>query len=170
MHTPRSFSQSAYLLRERCAVRICLVLIKKQQGMWRTTLLVVVLKCSPQQKELSRSAPLTLATDWCTASDWSMQTLSKPSCWFLSHSVCGDSVYHMEQRRKGKSLPSLSSGQHHLQRQWQISLASQSYREPWGVVGENWFCEEPSRDCSSVLLLCCETLTSHVSSKTCILF
>lgn len=49
-HTLTRFSQTAYLLRECCAVRICLVLIKNQQGMWRTTLLVVVLKCSSSAK------------------------------------------------------------------------------------------------------------------------
>lgn len=37
--TPISFAESAYLLGECCAVRICLVLIKSQHGVLRTTIL-----------------------------------------------------------------------------------------------------------------------------------
>lgn len=94
--TPTSFSQSAYLLRECCAVRICLVLIKSQQGMWRATFFVVVLKCPPQQKELSRCGPLTLATDYSQNSIWLINANFKQTTMLVSLSLnmCRLSVSH----------------------------------------------------------------------------
>lgn len=53
----------------------------------------MILKCPPQQKELSRSAPLTLATDYSQHSIWLINAnFSKPSCWLLSHSICAQGI------------------------------------------------------------------------------
>lgn len=94
--TPTSFPWSAYLLRECRAVRICLVLIKDQHSMLRTTLLVVVLKCPPQKKEIRRSAPLTLATDYSQHSIWLVNANLKQTSMLVSLplSMCRLSVSH----------------------------------------------------------------------------
>lgn len=70
VHTRTStrFAGSAYLLRERCAVRICLVLIKSQHSLLRTTILYWSTHSS--KRSLGRVLPsLFLWTTLSTASD-----------------------------------------------------------------------------------------------------
>lgn len=107
-HTPISFAGSAYLLRERCTVRICLVLIKSQHSVLRTTILYWSTHSS--KRSLGEVLPsLFLWTTLSKASDQCKRQANEHTGFAVTEYVQSQHI-SMEQRRKGKNCPAFSSG------------------------------------------------------------